>query len=136
MSGGAAEKPDGIVVVLPQFAGGPHCAASGVSDSGLSASQTYRFRPVPESTGAAIISARSVLRSPAVNTLSSSLSSQPGGIIGPIAVTSDRADPGPSVAELWLAFLDHAERSYIKGGKSTDEHCCPANGLGVSRNIL
>lgn len=33
-------------------------------------------------------------------------------------------DPGPSVAELWLAFLDHAEKYYVKNGRQTDEVKC------------
>ncbi|MBI1347227.1 tyrosine-type recombinase/integrase [bacterium] len=33
-------------------------------------------------------------------------------------------DPGPSIAELWLAFLHHAERYYVKNGKQTDEVYC------------
>lgn len=47
-----------------------------------------------------------------------------GQPIDPIAPTDDPEDPGPSVAELWLAFLDHAERYYVKNGKPTAEVDC------------
>lgn len=45
-----------------------------------------------------------------------------GRIIDPIAVTPNPADPGPAIAELWLAFLQFAETYYVNGGKRTDEH--------------
>lgn len=35
--------------------------------------------------------------------------------------TSTNEDPGPSVAELCLTFLTHAERHYVKDGKQTSE---------------
>ncbi|MBI1348805.1 tyrosine-type recombinase/integrase [bacterium] len=52
-----------------------------------------------------------------------------GRMIDPIArvspnVVGNVVDPGPSIAELWLAFLDHAERHYVKNGKPTAEVDC------------
>lgn len=50
-----------------------------------------------------------------------------GKLIDPFALpsaTTIENDSCPSVAELCVAFLDHAERYYVKEGKPTDELKC------------
>lgn len=46
---------------------------------------------------------------------------RPGTTTNPTTIPGD---PGPSVAELWLAFLDWAERHYRKGDKTSAEVDC------------
>jgi hypothetical protein len=46
-----------------------------------------------------------------------------GGFIDPLAPAGGN-DPGPSVAELVLAFRDHAKSYYTKDGKPSDEYAC------------
>ncbi|MDZ4683819.1 MAG: hypothetical protein SH850_01940 [Planctomycetaceae bacterium] len=53
-----------------------------------------------------------------------------GRIVDPLArpgtttVPTTIDDPGPSMAELWLAYLDFAERHYVKNGRPTAELDC------------
>lgn len=48
----------------------------------------------------------------------------PGERIDPLARSADPGDVGPSVAELCLAYLSHAEAHYVKDGQQTDEVDC------------
>ena len=60
------------------------------------------------------------------------ISQAAGGLsIDPLAVSNRRSksgteadDPGPSVAELIVAFLNHAETHYVKNGQPTSEQSC------------
>jgi hypothetical protein len=56
--------------------------------------------------------------------------------IDPLAAGSNRgtdADPGPSIAELIVAFLSHAETHYVKNGQPTSEqHCIRSAGRSAS----
>lgn len=45
------------------------------------------------------------------------------------------ADPGPSMAELCVAFLDFAEQYYVKNGRPTDEVDCYRSLIRVVREL-
>ena len=53
------------------------------------------------------------------------LAASAGGVaINPLAKPSSENDPGPSIAVLYVAFLDFAESYYVKDGQQTDEVDC------------
>ena len=62
------------------------------------------------------------------------ISQYAGGLtVDPLATKVPSADSGPSIAELILAFLRHAETHYVKNGQPTSEqHCIRSAGRSAS----
>ncbi len=48
---------------------------------------------------------------------------------------TDSDDPGPSIAELIVAFLSHAEQHYVKNGKATREQHCIRSAVRPLREL-